>query len=65
VSAVLGDNFHLVGNSVQKTLVVGIGAGDLAMRRLVIYTLDAHDRVGAGAVWAVLIPFGRRGEVVV
>jgi hypothetical protein len=35
------------------------------MRRLVIYALDTHDRVGAGAVRAVLISFRGGGEVVV
>jgi hypothetical protein len=61
----VGDNFHLIGNCIQQTLVVGIGAGNLAIRRFVIYALDAHNRIGAGAVWAVLIPFRCRGEMVV
>jgi hypothetical protein len=61
----VGNNLHLIRDSIQKTLVVGIGAGNLAIRRLVIYALDAHNGVGAGAVWAVLVSFRRRGKVVV
>lgn len=39
----LGDNFDLVGNGILGAHLVGIGAGDFAMGRLIVHTLNSGD----------------------
>jgi hypothetical protein len=49
-SGAIGDNLNLVGYGILGSDVVGCGARDLAVSRLVVYFLDAGNRDRQGTV---------------